>query len=321
MNDLKQELSKPRSFRINDETANKFKQIADELQENQQGAFARLIEAYEMQQVKINLGEDKKVLEKYEEHMSSINRLVTNLLEEKINIEEKVRGDYEVLLRSKDTTIQELQGSNTVMEQIKESSQKRSAELKDENARLTAQISELEKKLEEQQMDFKEKLSDKDRLNQTLTDSCAELKDKNQKMKSTVEQTDQIMKEKEKVEQEVVLLQKQIEEMSNEAVKLQQTTELERQKLVMDLQTEHDTERKTMEEAHQKQLEELRLKQQESVRSIEMSELTGEKKLLEAEQKHAKEVEELKAKMQEAIDKYQQKYFTLLERMEGGVAK
>ena len=40
---------KPKSFRIDDETAKKFKEISENIGGNQQEAMAKLIEAYEFQ--------------------------------------------------------------------------------------------------------------------------------------------------------------------------------------------------------------------------------------------------------------------------------
>lgn len=59
------------------------------------------------------------------------------------------------------------------------------------------------------------------------------------------------------------------------------------------------------------------LKQQEAdalERAKKQAQIQTDKKLLEVERKYQEQIQSIKEQMQEAIDKYQQKYFNLLEQ-------
>ena len=56
---------KPKSFRINDETAEKFKEISMNIGGNQQETLSKLIEAYEFQAGKAVLTEKKADIEQF----------------------------------------------------------------------------------------------------------------------------------------------------------------------------------------------------------------------------------------------------------------
>lgn len=53
--------SKPKSFRINDETAEKFKEISNTIGGNQQETLTKLIEAFEFQSGKAVLTEKRPI--------------------------------------------------------------------------------------------------------------------------------------------------------------------------------------------------------------------------------------------------------------------
>ncbi len=121
-------------------------------------------------------------------------------------------------------------------------------------------------------------LSDKDNLNKALTDSCNDLKAKVESMKESAEQSERIYKE---------LADLRID--YEKAVK--EKADLERQ---IDNLKQHEAEVL------------LHMKEQ--------SQLAIDKALLELEKEYQKQIQELKADKQAEIDKYQSKYFELLEQ-------
>ena len=88
---------KPRSYRIDDETAEKIKTICTEMGEGQQVAFSRLIEAYEMQKKKVSLGDDKEQVEQFEAYISILTRMFMETVETKHNMKETVRNMLQCL--------------------------------------------------------------------------------------------------------------------------------------------------------------------------------------------------------------------------------
>ena len=63
---------KPKSFRIDDETADKFKQISASIGGNQQEAFVKLIETYELQSSKSALPDQRTNIEQFEKYINAL---------------------------------------------------------------------------------------------------------------------------------------------------------------------------------------------------------------------------------------------------------
>lgn len=289
--------TKPKSYRIDEETAERIRQITEEIGEGQQAAFARMIEAYSLQKAKVALVDDRENLEQFENYTSILNRMYIDAVEGKHNMKETVRAEYELLLRSKDETISDLQIKNHTMAELKDENYKRISVLQKENEELLRRIQEQDTKIMEQQEDFRGKLADKDALNQTLNESCSELRNKNSSMESAVREAERVLKEKDELAVSNGELQKRIESMNKEQERSLKEMELEKKHALME-----------QEEAHKKEVASLEGRLAEAA-------LQGEKELLKLKQQHAEEIEKLKEKMQEKVDSYQNKYMELLERL------
>lgn len=134
---------KPKSFRITDETAEKLKEIAATIGGNQQEVLAKLIETYELQTSKNVLSDKSAEIEQFERYITAISRMYMANLEDNQNITKTVQAEFDALLRSKDTTIQDLQEQLTVAKQLKEESGERVKAYADENDRLSNNIDKL----------------------------------------------------------------------------------------------------------------------------------------------------------------------------------
>ena len=93
---------RPRSFRIDEETAEKFKKICLEAGLNQQDALAKLIESYELQAGKAALTEKRDEIEVFERYTSMLIQKYMSALEDNQNVKETVRSEFSAQLRSKD---------------------------------------------------------------------------------------------------------------------------------------------------------------------------------------------------------------------------
>ncbi len=289
--------TKPKSYRIDEETAERIRQITEEIGEGQQAAFARMIEAYSLQKAKVVLVDDRENLEQFENYASILNRMYMDAVEGKHNMKETVRAEYEILLRSKDETISDLQVKNRTMEEMKDENYKRISALRKENEELLKRIHEQEAKNIEQQEDFRSKLADKDALNQTLNESCGELRNRNASMESAVRKAESILAEKDELAASNAELQKRIENITKEKERSQKELELEKKRALMEQEEEHKKEIAVMESR------------------LAEATLSGEREQLKLKQQHAEEIEKLKEKMQEKVDSYQNKYMELLERL------
>lgn len=270
---------KPKSFRIDDETAEKFKEISSAIGGNQQQTLTKLIEAYEFQSGKAVLTDKKADIEEFEKYITAITRKYMGSLEDNQNLSQTIRTEFDALLSSKDTTIQDLQSQLTTAKQIKEEAASKAQMHADENARLNGVIDSMTKEYNSKMDDLQTMLADKDSLNKALTDSCNELKTKAEGMKKAAEQATTLQSDLEK-------LQKEYDKLVHEQADLEKQLKQEQS-------------------SHEKTLEQQR----------EQSQISLDKAVLEVERKYQKQLQTLKEKHQAEIDQYQQKYLTLLEQM------
>ena len=287
---------KPKSFRIDDETAEKFKEIASSIGGSQQETLAKLIEAFEFQQGKAVLTEKKADIEQFEKYVGCLVRMFMGALEDNQNVTETVRTEFDALLMSKDSTIQDLQSQITATKQLKEEATIRAKAHANENEDLKQAIERLNTEYSSKMDDMQNMLKDKDSLNKALSSSCNDLKAKVEQMATEGEQNKEL-------HQELDSLKKEYEKLETTYKSLQADFSHEKIKYEQDL----DQTKKT----HSEALE--RVKEQDQIKL--------EKAMLELEKKHQEQLQQLKAEQQKEIDKYQSKYFDLLEQLEQSKVK
>ena len=281
---------KPKSFRIDDETAEKFKELSNTIGGNQQETLAKLIEAFEFQSGKAILTDKKADIEQFEKYVSAITRMFMGSLEDNQNITETVRTEFDALLKSKDATIQDLQEKLTVAKQLKEDATLKARAHADENARLNSVIDSLNNEYNSKIDDMQSMLSDKDSLNKALTDSCNDLKTKIEGMKEAAEQS--------------AIFREELEQLKKEHEKvIRERSDLEKQ-----MQQERT--------AHEKAISEFRQHEADALERLkEQLQIAQDKAVLQIEKLYQEQIQKLKADKQAEVDKYQQKYFDLLEQM------
>ena len=281
---------KPRSFRIDDETAERIKEISNTIGGNQQETIAKLIEAYEFQSGKAVLTEKKADIEQFEKYITAITRMYMGCLEDNQNITETVRTEFDALLTSKDAVIQDLQEKLTVAKQVKEDATLKARTYADENARLHEVIDSLNHEYNTKMDDMQSMLSDKDNLNKALTDSCNELKAKIEGIRESAEQSAEFKKELEQLKRD------------HEKIILKQS-DLEKQ-----MQQEQAAHAQTVLELKQHEADALE-------RQKEQLQIAQEKAILQIEKSYQEQIQKLMAEKQAEADRYQQKYFELLEQI------
>lgn len=182
---------RPRSFRIDEETADKFRKIGESIGANQQETLERLIQAYELQVGKSTLTERKADMEKFEGYVAILNRMYMASLEENQHITDVVRESFEDALKSKDQTIQELQKKESQAEMDRNEAVNLMEAYKKESEDLRKELEASQKSCET----VKASLADKDQLNKALTDTCNELRAKVESLKEDQQQMEAIRKE------------------------------------------------------------------------------------------------------------------------------
>lgn len=285
-----EKILKPKSFRITDETADAFKQISAEIGGNQQEALAKLIETYEFQKGKAILTEKKADIDQFEQYITILTRMYMSSLEDNQNITTTVRTEFEALLQSKDQTIQDLQAQLTAAKQLKEASAAKAKGFSDENTRLNDYIESLKTEYSSKTNDLQAQLTDKDSLNRALTDSCNDLKNKLNALQEE--------------HKEFSSIRSKLAELTDKCTKLEHS------------KAEAEKALKSAISNHEQELAQLKQQEADSLTRIkEQADLEKDKALLALEKDYQKQIQVLKEKNQSDVDKYQQKYFDLLQQL------
>ena len=285
-----EKILKPKSFRITDETADAFKQISTEIGGNQQEALAKLIETYEFQKGKAILTEKKADIDQFEQYITILTRMYMSSLEDNQNITTTVRTEFEALLQSKDQTIQDLQAQLTAAKQLKEASAAKAKGFSDENTRLNDYIESLKTEYSSKTNDLQAQLTDKDSLNRALTDSCNDLKNKLNALQEE--------------HKEFSSIRSKLAELTDKCTKLEHS------------KAEAEKALKSAISNHEQELAQLKQQEADSLTRIkEQADLEKDKALLALEKDYQKQIQVLKEKNQSDVDKYQQKYFDLLQQL------
>lgn len=215
---------RPRSFRIDEETAEKFKKICLEAGLNQQEALAKLIESYELQAGKAVLIEKRDDIEVFERYASLLVQKYMGALEEIQDSRETIRSEFKAQLDSKDALICNLQA------------QKKAAE------EATKEADQLRKQLEETQKRCKELEADKEAFSRRNKDLEAD---------------------RSRLEAEVKALKEEQQEASQKALEdLRAKMELDKERAVLEaeksLRKEHETEIRELNQKYAEFIQQLR---------------------------------------------------------------
>lgn len=239
---------KPKSFRISEETAEKFKEISLQLGENQQETLAKLIEAYEFQASKINLTSKKADIEQFEKYISCLTSLYMQSLEDNQNVTETVRTQFEALLRSKDTTIQDLQEKIRVADEKLKEEKEVSKIIKDKNDELSTKLQQINDEYEKHQETTKELLQSKQEQNEALVEATKSLKKRIETLEAYETQIEELNVLKNEITQLKAELQKK---------------EFEHEKQMMNLEKKYNQKIVDLREKHLKQIEDYQSKYKE----------------------------------------------------------
>lgn len=293
---------KPKSFRIDNATADRFKEIAAQIGGNQQETLSKLIEAYEFQGGKAVLTEKKADIDQFEKYVNALTRMFMGSLEDNQNITATVRTEYEAQLKSKDAVIQDLQEKLTVAKQLKEEATRKAQSYADENTRLNDYNASLEAEYKAKTEDLQSMLADKDNLNRALTDRSNELKEKVDSMAADHEQLMAAQEQQKELSSKLNATESRCSELEKDFRKSQ-----EEHKNIVEALKQHEKDSLLKYQEHEKEALE---------RCQAQMELAKEKAVLEAEKKYQEQMQKLKSERQAEVDQYQAKYLELLEKMQ-----
>ena len=278
---------KPKSFRIDDETHDKFKEISASIGGNQQDAFERLIEAYELQQGKLALKEEKVNVDQFEKYLKCLLRIYMANVEDKQNLAETIRTGFEKDLQSKDDIIKDLQAQIKVAKEQKEEATKKADDLENKNF-------QLENLIEMKDMEYKEKVKEIENLKLDKTENEEQIKKLIYSCDSLTKQLDEKKAEVEKAREQ----EQQLEELQNKYNNLNDTYN----KLQSDFNNQKSNHENIISDM-QKQVSEAIEREKEQVK------FDYEKKLLALEKKHQQELMEQFKEYQEETKQLKETFF------------
>lgn len=246
---------KPKSFRIDEATAERFKEISAQIGGNQQETLSKLIEAYEFQSGKAILTDKKADIEQFERYVTALTRMYMESLEDNQNITETVRTEYDALMKSKDVTIQDLQGKLAEYKQVADTATAQAKEAAGQNTELKAQIEELTERYNSKAADMQAMLSDKDNLNKALTDSCNDLKAKIDSMEQSVNLSKSLQEKLETAEKERDRLEKQQADHEKEIAGLKGQLQLANEKAMLEREKDFQKQLQQIKAEHQTEID------------------------------------------------------------------
>lgn len=142
---------KTRSIRAEETVLEQFKELSEQFP-NQSAALESLLNAYKMQTAKAKVVTRQTEIENFDSHLQALSSAFVNSIELAENTEQRIRGEFQQQLESKDKTIMELQS-------------------KEESTNATS--SELKKKLEEFESETKAEIAVKDETIKQLMDKLS----------------------------------------------------------------------------------------------------------------------------------------------------
>lgn len=261
---------KPRSFRIDEETAEKFKKICTEAGLNQQDALAKLIESYELQAGKAVLTEKREDIEVFERYTSMLIQKYMGALEEIRDSRETIRSEFKAQLDSKDALIYDLQVQKKAAEEVKQQVTADAQKATDEADQFRKDLEETQKRCE----DLKDSLEDKNQLNKALKADKERLEAEVKALKENQQQLEAIKKDLKAAKAAKEAAEKQLKEAQAASQKaledLQSKLELDKDRAVLEAE-------KRLQKEHEAEIRELNQKYAEFIKQLRTEEVTKEK--------------------------------------------
>ena len=290
------EKKQAKAFRLTEETAEKFKEIAQDMGANQQQALARLIEVYETEMGKESFPEMREDIDTFEGYIRAAANMYLQALESVQNMRALVRTEYDTQLKSKDKSIAELQERVEIAEyRVKEATDNES-DYKVLIDTLNKENDDLKNSLKEEREEFKERLEESKKSYSDLSNSYTKLQITESNTKSMLSK---FMEENQELKMKNIEF---IEERQSFDSKLQDLV-CKNQTLQSDLERE------------KQRYDEVIKKQEDSFmdykkRTQTEYQLELQLKINELQQSHKSEFDEVRKE----LDKYKELYFQIVSK-------
>ena len=298
---------KVRSFRADNDTFEKFKQLAEGEFGNQGQCLSALINLYETENSKAILVNRGLEIESFQDYLNKISSLFLTSLQLNQDAEGRIREEFARQLESKGLTIIDLQSKINELVNKREEFEELSKSLKGENTELKATVSELKSISDKQKQDFTSILTDKDSLNKALADSSNERKEEIEVLRTARADATEQLKKLESIETENKSLKIGLESSKNEieVLKIAKADATEQLKKLESIETENKSLKIGLESL-----------KNEIERQKELAEISKDKALTMLEKEHQQENKKLNDHYNSKIQGFLEKIEKLQERKE-----
>lgn len=259
-----------RSIRATAEVLNKFKEISSAF-ENQNECLNQLISTYEISIARNTLNEVSTDISDYQSHITAIQNAFLHILEINSNAEIRIKQDFEMLLKSKDTTISDLQEKlknvSTAHNELKAEHETKSAELSIE----VEQLSEIVTELRQENATLNSMIGDKEIIIKGLAEKEAEYAEHKKKYNELLKIISDIEKDNNRLSAETTDYLAEIEKLKTEIETLK--SDYEKEKSMLKRERDADIRTAVAEEKSKNQDRIIELSEKNSNLMIEIAEL------------------------------------------------
>ncbi len=236
---------KVRSLRIDENTFEKFKNIAVQEFGNQGQCLSALVNLYETEKSKGLLSDRKTEIESFQLHINKLNELFLSSLSINQDTEERVKSHFEKLLQSKDSIIADLQERlKTALASATESSENLNA-LKNHLKEKDERIKKLENDSEKAELLYAANIEEKNVLCRALEDSCNEksssilsLKNEIEILAEKLEKFKVFESENNKLREEIEKSKSIISNLENNVSTIKKHNQYELEKVILNMEKE-----------------------------------------------------------------------------------
>lgn len=260
----------PTPFRIEQETADRFRDAAKEFS-NQDAALNALLAAFErekLQEANPQFSEDMNTFEKYQRCLSA---KFADVLKALSTADERARVDVQKLLDSKDTMIADLQEALEEAKKHKQTYEELYSGVEKEKKAVEASLHNEQMETERLRREMQEKadqhasiLSDKERLNDILSQNVSELQGK-------INEYQEYPKQMQEKDAQIKELNIKMQELENQVKDIEYQHKMElldnerrHEKEKSDIKAQFDEKQEALREKYEKEIERLRQRLEEN---------------------------------------------------------
>ncbi|MFG6344857.1 MAG: hypothetical protein K1W35_14080 [Lachnospiraceae bacterium] len=254
----------PTPFRIEQETADRFREAAKEFS-NQDAALNALLAAFEREKIQESNPQFSEVMNEFEKYQRCLSAKFADVLKALATADDRARVDVQKLLESKDTMIAELQEAleearkhKQTYEELYKGAEKEKKAIETSLHNEQIETERLRREMQEKAEQHASILSDKERLNDIMSQNVSELQGK-------IREYQEYPKRMQEKDTQIKELNIKVQELGNQIkdAEYQHKMELldnERkfEKEKSDIKAQFDEKQETLREKYEKEIEKLR---------------------------------------------------------------